>query len=126
MLRVMRANGSARVVADQIGTPTSARSLAEVLWRIVGNPEIRGIHHWTDAGVASWYDFAVAIAEEGAELGLLPAAVTVTPITTADYPTPARRPSYSVLDKRSLAAYGLSPIHWRKHLRGVLKEIPDV
>jgi dTDP-4-dehydrorhamnose reductase len=123
MLRIMRANGSARVVADQVGTPTAARSLAEVLWQITGNAEIRGIHHWTDAGVASWYDFAVAIAEEGSALGLLPAEVTVVPITTADYPTAARRPSYSVLDQRSLASFGLIPIHWRKRLRGVLKEI---
>jgi dTDP-4-dehydrorhamnose reductase len=125
MLRVMGKNGSVRVVADQIGTPTAARSLAEALWAIAGNPQIRGIHHWTDAGVASWYDFAVAIAEEGAGLGVVPPEVTVTPITTADYPTPARRPSYSVLDKRSLATYGLSPIHWRKRLRAVLKEIPS-
>jgi dTDP-4-dehydrorhamnose reductase len=124
MLRIMRANGAARVVADQVGTPTAARSLAEVLWHIAANAEIRGIHHWTDAGVASWYDFAVAIAEEGARLGLLPPDVAVTPITTADYPTPARRPGYSVLDKRSLAAFGLSPIHWRKRLRAVLEEIP--
>jgi dTDP-4-dehydrorhamnose reductase len=125
MLRVMRANGAVRVVADQVGTPTAARSLADTLWRIAGNPEIRGIHHWTDAGVASWYDFAVAIAEEGADLGLVPAGVTVSPITTADYPTPARRPSYSVLDKRSLASYGLAPTHWRQRLRAVLKEIPS-
>jgi dTDP-4-dehydrorhamnose reductase len=125
MLRLMRSNGAVRVVADQVGTPTAARSLAEVLWQIAGNEEIRGIHHFTDAGVASWYDFAVAIAEEGAELRLLAPEVTVTPIATADYPTPARRPPYSVLDKRSLAAYGLAPIHWRKRLRSVLKEIPN-
>ena len=123
MLRIMRANGAVRVVADQVGTPTAARSVAEALWTIAGNPEIRGVHHWTDAGVASWYDFAVAIAEEGADLGMLSPAVDVTPITTADYPTPARRPAYSVLDKRSLAHYGLSPVHWRKRLRAVLKEI---
>lgn len=125
MLRIMRANGAVRVVADQVGTPTAARSLAEVLWRIAENPEIHGIHHWTDAGVASWYDFAVAIAEESTELGLLPPEVTVVPITTADYPTPARRPSYSVLDKSSLTAHGLTPVHWRKRLRAVLKEIPS-
>jgi dTDP-4-dehydrorhamnose reductase len=124
MLRVMRANGAVRVVADQVGTPTAARFLAESLWRIAGNPEIRGIHHWTDAGVASWYDFAVAIAEEGAALGLVPPEVAVTPITTSDYPTPARRPCYSVLDKRSLATYGFFPLHWRRRLRAVLKEIP--
>ena len=123
MLRVMSANGAVRVVADQVGTPTSARFLAEALWRIAGNPRIHGIHHWTDAGVASWYDFAVAIAEEGAILGLVPSEVAVTPISTADYPTPARRPAYSVLDKHSLAAYGLSPVHWRQRLRSVLKEI---
>jgi dTDP-4-dehydrorhamnose reductase len=124
MLRIMSANGSARVVADQVGAPTAARSLAEVLWQIAGNSGIGGIHHWTDAGVASWYDFAVAIAEEGAALGLVPPEVAVTPITTADYPTPARRPPYSVLDQRSLASFGLIPIHWRKRLRSVLKEIP--
>jgi dTDP-4-dehydrorhamnose reductase len=124
MLRIMRANGAVRVVADQVGTPTAARFLAQALWAIAGNAQIRGIHHWTDAGVASWYDFAVAIAEEGAELGLLPPEIAVTPIGTSDYPTPARRPSYSVLDKRSLAPYGLSPVHWRKRLRAVLKETP--
>ncbi|MGH7211906.1 MAG: dTDP-4-dehydrorhamnose reductase, partial [Acetobacteraceae bacterium] len=116
MLRIMRANGAVRVVADQVGTPTAARFFAEALWRIAANPEIRGIHHWTDSGVASWYDFAVAIAEEGAELGLVAPEVTVTPISTSDYPTPARRPSYSVLDKHSLAAHDLNPIHWRKRL----------
>lgn len=124
MLRLMRANGAVRVVADQVGTPTAARFFATTLWHLAADREIRGIHHWTDAGVASWYDFAVAIAEDGAELGLVSPDVTVTPITTADYPTPARRPAYSVLDKRSLAPLGLSPLHWRKRLRSVLQEIP--
>lgn len=123
MLRVMKANGAVRVVADQVGTPTAARFLGEALWKIVQNPDIDGVHHWTDAGVASWYDFAVAIAEEGAQLGLVPDTVAVTPIGTADYPTPARRPSYSVLDKTSLVAYGLIPVHWRKRLRAVLAEM---
>jgi dTDP-4-dehydrorhamnose reductase len=81
------------------------------------------VHHWTDAGVASWYDFAVAIADEGAALGLLPSGVTVTPIATEEYPTPARRPTYSVLDKRSLAACGFHPAHWRHRLRDTLKDI---
>jgi dTDP-4-dehydrorhamnose reductase len=123
MLRVMKASGSVRVVADQVGTPTAAAAFAETLWAMVAKPEIKGLHHWTDAGVASWYDFAVAIAEEGAQLGLVSDKVTVTPIGTVDYPTPARRPSYSVLDKTSLAAFGLVPVHWRKRLRGVLGEI---
>jgi len=123
MLRVMKANGTVRVVADQVGTPTAARSLAETIWQLVAKPDVTGIHHWTDAGVASWYDFAVAIAEEGALLGLVPPDVTVTPIATAEYPTPARRPPYSVLDKTSLTSLGLTPLHWRKRLRSVLGEM---
>ena len=123
MLRVMRERGAVRVVADQVGTPTAARPLAAVLWQIAARREIRGIYHWTDAGVASWYDFAVAIAEEGSALGLLPSAVTVTPIATEEYPTPARRPSYSVLDKRGLTALGYLPAHWRQRLRETLKAL---
>ncbi|MHB1871468.1 MAG: dTDP-4-dehydrorhamnose reductase [Steroidobacteraceae bacterium] len=121
MLRLLGERGAVRVVADQVGTPTAAGPLAEVLWLIAERPQIRGIHHWSDAGVASWYDFAVAIAEEGAARGLLPAAVTVTPIATEDYPTPARRPAYSVLDKRSLAGLGFGQIHWRQRLRETLQ-----
>ena len=123
MLRVMNANRSVRVVADQVGTPTAAVSLAETLWKIAAQPDIQGIHHWTDAGVASWYDFAVAIAEEGGALGLVPNDVTVSLIRTAEYPTPARRPSYSVLDKSSLTSLGFTQLHWRKRLRGVLEEL---
>ena len=65
----------------------------------------------------------MAIAEEGAALNLVPPTVTVAPIATADYPTPARRPAYSVLDKSSLARYGLVPEHWRRRLRAVLGEM---
>ncbi len=123
MLRILGSQGSVRVVADQVGTPTAARSLAEVLWRIAARPDIRGIHHWTDAGVASWYDFAVAIAEEGAIVGLVPPTAAVIPIATEEYPTPAQRPAYSVLDKRSLVSLGFEPLHWRVRLRSVLKEM---
>ena len=126
MLRVMRARGEVRVVADQVGTPTCARSLAHALWHIAARQEIHGTHHWTDAGVASWYDFAVAIAEEGAQLGLLPPTVSVTAIATEEYPTPARRPPYSVLDKRTLTSIGLMARHWRYRLREVMKELPHV
>ena len=124
MLRVMGEKRQVRVVADQVGTPTSAGELAAVLWALAARRDVTGVHHFTDAGVASWYDFAVAIAEEAGHLGLLPAGIRVTPITTADYPTPARRPGYSVLDKRSLmAALALEPIHWRVSLRGVLSQL---
>lgn len=123
MLRLMQQSPSVRVVCDQVGTPTSAPSLAQLIWRLVALPQLAGIHHWTDAGVASWYDFAVAIAEEAADIGLLPSGTEVQPITTEEYPTPARRPRYSVLDKSSLGSVGVPPVHWRACLRGVLREI---
>ena len=124
MLRLMAERSRVRVVADQVGSPTWATSLAEALWAAVRTPEFGGIHHWTDAGVASWYDFAVAIAEEGHAAGLLKQAAAVEAITTADYPTPARRPAYSVLDRGSAEkALGLRPEHWRVNLRKMLREL---
>ncbi|MGH8218246.1 MAG: dTDP-4-dehydrorhamnose reductase [Steroidobacteraceae bacterium] len=124
MLRVMAERRSVRVVTDQIGTPTAAASVAGAIWLIARRPEVRGIQHWTDSGVASWYDFAVAIAEEASLVGLIPEGVEVQPIGTDDYPTPARRPSYSVLDKRlSIASLQRVPAHWRVSLRSVLREI---
>ena len=124
MLRLMRERGAVQVVADQIGTPTAAHTFAEALWQFAQRPGLAGVFNWTDAGVSSWYDFAVAIAEEAGVLGLIPEAVDVSPIATEDYPTPARRPAYSVLDKRAaIAALGMEPRHWRVRLREVLKEI---
>jgi len=80
--------------------------------------------HWCDAGVASWYDFAVAIGDLGVRTGLLARAAEVRPITSADYPTPARRPPYSVLDCASTReALGLEPRHWQAALREVLNEL---
>lgn len=123
MLRLMGANAAVRIVADQVGTPTAARSVAQAIWKIMERPSLTGIHHWSDAGVASWYDFAVAIADIAEPLGLLPSTITVTPISTEEYPTVARRPRYSVLDKRSLAVLGIAPVHWRTQLQGVLGEL---
>lgn len=111
------------VVADQVGCPTATHTLAVACWRAIGagadsaDPNGPRILHWSDAGAASWYDFAVAIGE----LGLLERAARVVPITTADYSTPARRPSYSLLDcTTSRAALGLEPHHWRAALAQVL------
>lgn len=123
MLRLMRERESVSVVADQVGTPTWARGLAEAAWTMIDR-ELSGVHHWTDAGVASWYDFAVAIAEEGATRGLLPKTPRVLPIPSASYPTPARRPAYSVLDKTATwEALETQPGHWRAALRGMLQEL---
>ena len=124
MLRLMSEHRSVRVVADQVGTPTAAHSIARILWLLVDRPDISGVHHWTDAGVASWYDFAVAIAEDAVSAGLLAPDVSVTPIRTRDYPVAARRPPYSVLDTTSLVeALGVVPVHWRHNLRKVIGDI---
>ncbi len=124
MLRLMAEQDSVDVVSDQVGTPTRAQGLAEAIWAIAERPGMRGVHHWTDAGVASWYDFAVAIQEEALALGLLDRAVPVRPVRTADYPRPATRPPYSVLDKTTTwAALGRTPPHWRVNLRLMLQAL---
>ena len=108
------------VVTDQIGTPTWAASLACAIWRAADLPTLAGIHHWTDAGVASWYDFAVAIREELLSLGRLSRAGRVVPIPTAGFPLPARRPPCAVLDKSATWAVLGTPPHWREQLRTML------
>lgn len=122
MLRLMAERDQVRVVADQIGTPTHATGLAEAIWSLAAR-DARGIFHHSDSGAASWYDFAVAIQEEALARGLLTRAVPVEPIATADYPTPAMRPAYSVLDKSATAALiGAAP-HWRVQLRRMIEEL---
>lgn len=122
MLRLMRERGAVRVVADQMGSPTWASALAAAIWALVAK-DARGLYHYTDAGTASWHDFARAIAEEACALGLLETMPEVTPITTADFPTPARRPAYSVLDTSETdALIGPAPL-WRANLRNMLKEV---
>jgi len=128
MLRLHREREQLAVVADQVGCPTSTLTLAAACWRAIGvgadpaaDAASSRILHWSDAGAASWYDFAVAIGELGVAAGVLERAARVTPLTTADYPTPAQRPSYSLLDcTTSCAALGLEPLHWREALADVL------
>jgi len=123
MLRLMADRDEVRVVADQIGTPTWAGGLAEAIYRLAGLNG-SGILHWSDAGVASWYDLAVAVQEEALALGLLKRAIPVRPIRTEEYPTPARRPTYSVLDKsETWRLLGGAAPHWRVGLRRMLKEL---
>ena len=124
MLRLMGEREELGVVADQIGSPTSACDLADALWRLALEGR-DGVFHYTNSGVASWYDFAVAIRDEATALGLLAAtAARVKPIATADYPTPARRPAFSVLDTRkTAAALGETAPHWRHSLITVLEQI---
>jgi len=124
MLRLFQEHDVVRVVADQIGTPTSAASLAQCLWRVALEEGEAGTLHFTDAGVASWYDFAVAIYEEARAIGVAGRCVDIVPIATAEYPTPARRPLYSVLEKRqTIERFGIHPVHWRVRLRETLQEL---
>jgi len=128
MLRLHRMRAEAGqplgVVADQVGCPTATAGLAAACWAAVTR-NVAGLHHWSDAGAASWYDFAVAIGELGASSGLLQQPADVVPIATSDYPTPARRPSYSLLDCRaSRTALDLPPRHWRRALIEVLDRVP--
>ena len=94
---------------------------------IVAMENFSGVHHWTSAGVASWYDFSVAIQEEAVQLELLPPSVPpVKPLNSGQYPTPATRPHYSVLDKtRTWASLGEIAPHWRLALRHMLAELAN-
>lgn len=124
MLRLLRERGEIAVVADQVGAPTWARALARVIWGFACAPTIRGLFHWSDAGVASRYDEAVAVLDDARAAGLLPAEARVRPIRSADYPTAARRPSYSVLDSTAtVAALGIEQEHWRVGIRADIAEL---
>jgi dTDP-4-dehydrorhamnose reductase len=122
VLRLLREREELRVVADQYGTPTSAAGLAYAVWRLVARGAV-GTWHWTDAGVASWYDVAVAVQEEALTLGLLRSARPIVPIPSEEYPTPARRPGFAVLDKTGTwARIGHHGDHWREGIRRTLRE----
>jgi dTDP-4-dehydrorhamnose reductase len=124
MLALMETQSSVGVVSDQVGTPTWARPLAQALWTAAEEPRLEGIVHWTDAGVASWYDFAVAIQEEALAAGLLTRAVPIRPLRTVEFPRPARRPPWSVLDKTTgWSALGGPAAHWRSNLRCMLDSL---
>ncbi|MBY5921261.1 dTDP-4-dehydrorhamnose reductase [Ferrimonas balearica] len=136
MLRLMAEKEQLGIIYDQVGTPTWARGLALLCWNLSEkllngglNTQVEGkgecmTLHWTDAGVASWYDFAIAIQELAIEKGMLSKAIPVRPIPASAYPTPATRPSFSVIDK-SLAESisGMETVHWRKQLSQMLDEV---
>lgn len=124
MVRLFRERDVVNVVSDQIGTPTSAVSLAQCAWRAAADRGENATLHYTDAGVASWYDFAVAIRDEAHSLGVIQRDVRIVPITAEQYPLPARRPAYTVLDKNATwRRFGIAPVHWRTSLREILKEM---
>ena len=121
MLRLHRERQQIGVVEDQVGCPTSTHTLAAACWRVISAGISEPVLHWSDAGAASWFDVAVAVGELAQELGLLEQPAVVNPLTTAEYPLPAQRPSYSLLDcSGSRKALGLAPTPWRQALRQLL------
>ncbi|GGP39869.1 dTDP-4-dehydrorhamnose reductase [Shewanella saliphila] len=135
MLRLMAEKDQLGIVYDQVGTPTWAAGLANMLWALVQKQSDKvgaesktlnqtKILNWTDAGVASWYDFAVAIQELAIEQGLLNKAIPISAIPASSYPTPAKRPEFSVLNKTEAEALtSVKTIHWRKQLKSMLEQV---
>lgn len=124
MLTLAKTRTELNVVSDQTGTPTYAADLAEILIKIIDRGEVNGladnygIYHYSNEGLASWYDFATAIFEEKGVY------VKVNPIPTSGYPTPAQRPHFSVLDKTKIkSVFGIDIPHWRESLRVCLSKM---
>lgn len=132
MLRLFAEREEVRVVADQVGSPTWAADLAQAIATLLSQASQEpaqssfptGTYHYTNSGVASWYDFAVAIFEEAQSLGFPLKVQRIVPIATADYPTPAKRPAYSVLSGKKISdLLGSHPPHWRQALRQMLVQL---
>ncbi|MEL6490136.1 MAG: dTDP-4-dehydrorhamnose reductase [Cyanobacteria bacterium J06621_3] len=124
MIRLAKEQSSLSVVNDQIGSPTWATDIATAIAQLADKPQHSpGTYHFTSIGIASWYDFAVAIFENARALGIPLAIETVTPIATANYPTPAQRPAYSVLNCQKLTdVLGYTAPPWRDSLRQMLQQ----
>lgn len=123
MIRAMNSHPAVKVVNDQKGTPTFCGDLAEVILKITKKNIPYGIYHVTDLGEISWWNFAVEIKKQGIEQGLITNPdCAVNPCATADYPTPAKRPAYSVLSKKKIqSALGINLPDWKESLRVFMK-----
>ena len=123
MLKLMNEREELGIVADQVGTPTWAATLAKTTWKLT-TTDTYGILHCADNGVASWYDFAIAIHDAGLAKGLIEKPITINAIRTQDYPTPATRPTYSVMDKTTTEQLlGTKLPHWQTSLQQMLNEL---
>jgi dTDP-4-dehydrorhamnose reductase len=123
MLRVAAEGKPLRVVDDQVGSPTWTADIVKAITALV-DKNAAGVFHYTNAGETSWCGFAVAILEDAARIGFEIKTDTVTPIPTAEYPLPATRPAYSVLDTEKIQTCLSLPIpQWRDSLKNMLKEL---
>lgn len=129
MLRLMRERSELSVVNDQLGSPSSTHSLAAVIFAMIRNSQIQGeqaggIYHWSDGANISWFDFAREIQQLGLQYGLLDTEIPINPIASSEYPTPARRPAYSVLDRsRTFAEFDCPELDWKQQLAIVIQAI---
>jgi dTDP-4-dehydrorhamnose reductase len=123
ILRLLKENSVLTIVSDQVGVPTSVRSLSHVIYR-AAELDLNGLFHWCDAGQCSWYDFACEIQAQALELGLLKEEKEIKPILTSDFPAKARRPARSAMNQHKLAAAtGVDPLPWQNELKLVLQTI---
>jgi dTDP-4-dehydrorhamnose reductase len=125
MIRLGREKEELRIVSDQIGTPTYGADLAQIILSVAASTAndkdafIPGIYHYSNEGVASWYDFTLAIFEY---YGIK--NCSVKPIRTIDYPTPAKRPAYSVLNKSKIkSTFNIEIPHWRESLKKCIEKL---
>ncbi|EXZ06323.1 dTDP-4-dehydrorhamnose reductase [Bacteroides fragilis] len=119
MIRLGQERDSLGVIFDQIGTPTYANDLAQAIFAAINKGVVRGIYHFSDEGVCSWYDFTVATHRLA---GI--ASCKVKPLHTADYPAKAPRPHYSVLDKTKIKdIFGIEIPHWEESLKRCINQL---
>ena len=126
MLDLMNKKENLKIIFDQIGAPTTTISLARVCWEIVSklqnNEPIPNIMHWSDAGVSSWYDIAIAIREISLDLNLLDQFCNIEPILSSEYNTIAKRPYNSLLDCKSTEQFlGIKQTYWKDSILELLK-----
>jgi len=119
IIRLLSERPAISVVNDQVGSPTWAADLANATMHIIAAGNWKpGIYHYSNKGSISWYEFALAIKEQ------MGSACVINPIPTSQYPTPAKRPSFSLLDTTSIqSAYALTIPHWKESLLACLKEL---
>lgn len=130
MLRLGAERETLNIVCDQIGSPTWAQDIADTIALLLHDhiliadphPSVYGTYHFTNSGVASWYDFAIAIFNEARQLGIPLTVQQVNPIPTSAYPTPAHRPAYSVLNCQKIQQLlKQPPPHWQHSLQQMLQ-----
>lgn len=125
MLRLGKEREELKVVVDQVGSPTWAKDIAAAITQLLINADNpAGIYNFSNSGVASWFDLTKAIFEEAKISGIPLKIQRVIPITTAEYPTPAVRPAYSVLSGQKISQQlGYIPSYWRDSLKAMLNQL---